>query len=106
VASASTSPGWVNGAGGMLCGSVSWGMDTQVPTQCGAGPAPISPAEAAAGVATATADPETKANSSRRVGPVGMAELLVSTDVMCQVTWLKRWERSHSFVLMASVSTG
>jgi hypothetical protein len=65
----------------MLCGSVSWGIDTQVCTQCGIAPVPDFASAAAAGAATATAVPETKASNSRRVGPVGMVLLLASTGV-------------------------
>jgi hypothetical protein len=50
-------------------------MDAQVCTQCGFAPVPDFASAAAAGAATATAVPETKASNSRRVGPVGMVLL-------------------------------
>ncbi len=50
VVSASTRPTWVNGGGGMLPGSVSCGMDTQVCTQRPPGPDPAPSAALASGV--------------------------------------------------------
>src|SRR5215470_8237544 len=47
VLSASTRLSWVNGAGGMLPGSVSCGIETQLSTQCHAAPDPGSPPELA-----------------------------------------------------------